>query len=397
MIRQPGKYKYPQLEIYKESLELKHLKRKTMIVNTIIFLSAILVSIFLYNIKAPQNTGISIILMFVVLLVINLAFYSYDDDHYNSLKISMYITTLGIYCISIVLIFMYPTPSVFTSLFLAYAITSIYQDYKSMLISNFALFISGTAFVLQFDEVFQTKGLLDPQQLIVLLFLTVFVLLLTLSSYILIKRKNFFYNQLAHIKESEIRNIILYNEISEIKNGKTFNSDEYYEALLKFSDKLSEKIGIDNVFSKKIMILRDIRNLSSSEVLAKHPDYTEEEIAEISNLELETHYKMRMLGLKSSQSLGVEVLRKEIFSESQFKSFKHVGDARYVKIISFVVFYCLLKVNKPYLKALDEEKIKDIFLNSEYFYRVDREIIQVYLDNSDVFDAIVKDHLEGSW
>lgn len=397
MIRQPGKYKYTQLEIYKESLELKHLKRKTIIVNIIILLSAVLVGMFLYQIKAPRNIGISTLLMFVVLLFTNLAFYSYDDDHYNSLKISMYITTLGIYSISIVLIFMYPTPSVFTSLFLAYAITSIYQDYKSMLISNFALFIAGSAFVLKFPDVFDIKGLQDAQHLIVLTFLIVFVLLLTLSSYILIKRKNFFYNQLAQIKESEIRNIILYNEVDEIKNGEAFNSEKYYEALLKFSDKLSEKIGIENVFSRKIEILRDIRSLTVTEVAEKYPEFTEDEIAEISNLELETHYKMRMLGLKSSQSLGVEVSRKEIFSESQFKSFKHVGDTRYVKIISFVVFYCLLKLDKPYLKALEEEKIKDIFLNSEYFYRVDREIINIYLENSDVFDTIIKDHLEGSW
>jgi hypothetical protein len=64
-------------------------------------------------------------------------------------------------------------------------------------------------------------------------------------------------------------------------------------------------------------------------------------------------------------------------------------------IIAFVTFYCLLKIDKPYLKELDEEKIKDILYNSEYFHRIDRDIIDIYLENNEVFDAIVKDHLEG--
>mgnify|MGYP000932139025 CR=1 FL=1 len=125
--------------------------------------------------------------------------------------------------------------------------------------------------------------------------------------------------------------------------------------------------------------------------------YSLEEIEMISQMEIEVNQKMKMIGLKSSQSFGVEVTKKEIFSETQFRSFKHFGDDRYVKIISFVVFYCLLKVNKPYLKALGEEKIKDILMNSEYFYRVDKDIINIYFENNEVFDTILEDHMEGSW
>lgn len=397
MIRQPSKYKYSQLETYKESLELLHLKRKTIIVNMIIILMAIIVGYFLITIDAGVTQIVTGISMFIGLLVVNLAFFSYDDDHYNSLKISMYITTLGVYSISLVLIFLYPTPSVFTSLFLAYAITSIYQDYKSMLLSNFALYMSGTILLIRFQDVFEITGQENPQIVLLIIFLTIFVSLLTLSSYILIKRKNFFYNQLAHIKESEIRNVELYYEIDQIKTGKSVDSDEYYKTLLLFSEELSKKIGIENVFTRKIMLLQDLKKLNMNEINEKYIEYTPHEIERLSLMEMELHKKMRMIGLKSSQSFGVEVTKKEIFSETQFRSFKHFGDHRYVKIISFVVFYCLLKIDKPYLKGLDEEKIKDILMNSEYFYRVDRDILKIYLDNNDVFDAIVKDHLEGSW
>jgi hypothetical protein len=134
-----------------------------------------------------------------------------------------------------------------------------------------------------------------------------------------------------------------------------------------------------------------------AEMIERYPDYTQEEINELRLLELTTAKKMSYIGLKASKSQGVEVSRKEIFSESQFKSFKHSGDHQYVKIISFVVFYCLLKIDKPYLKELDEDKIKDMLLNSEYFYLVDSDMMKIYLENNEVFDTVVNDILKGVW
>ena len=138
-----------------------------------------------------------------------------------------------------------------------------------------------------------------------------------------------------------------------------------------------------------------MKSLKIDDILEKYTEYNIGEINEIKFMELEVRKKMIMIGIKASKSHGIEVSRKEIFSESQFKSFKHFGDAHYVKIISFVVFYTLLKLDKPYLSALEEEKVKDILLNSEYFYRIDREIIDIYLENNMVFDTIVKDHMKG--
>lgn len=397
MIRQPGKYKYEQLETYKESLELKHLKRKTIIVNILLFIFAICTVFYMVEINKGLNSVLAVSLMFGTLLLMNLAFYSYDYDLYSSLKVAMYITTLGIYVISITLIFMFPTPSMFTSLFLAYAITSVYQDYKSIFISNTSLFIAGFALIVRFPDIYEVRGISDPQRIILLSFMIVFGLLLSLSSYILIKRKNFFYNQLAQIKESEIRNIILHDEVKKIRTNKDFKSEGYYEALEELSVELSKKIGIENIFMEKIELLKFLQSHSIVEALEKYPNYEENDLKELINMELNIHYKMRMIGLKASQSGGINVARKEIFSEEQFKSFKHFGDTRYIKIISFVVFYVLLKLDKPYLKALEEEKIKDIFINSEYYYRIDQDIRNIYLENNKVFDTIVKDYLEGAW
>ncbi|KFZ27253.1 MAG: hypothetical protein KQ78_00503 [Candidatus Izimaplasma bacterium HR2] len=395
MKQNTSKYQYAQLDSYKESLELAHLKFKTLIVNAIVFVLAGIVLYFMIELNVGTSAIVSTVTMFVILLIINFAFYSYDDDHYNNLKLAMYINTLGIYTIVITLILRFQTPSIFTALFLVYAITSIYQDFKTMMLSNFALFITGSLLILRFPEIFQLVENGDSQTFYVLVFLIVFVLLLSLSSYILIKRKTFFYNQLAQIKESEIRNMELLLEIQKINTNKNLDSEDYYSSLLEFSVELSKKIGISNIFDRKIKILRDMSTLTMQEILEKYPEYNKDEIIEMMNMELEINNKMRKIGIKSSQSHGIEVTRKEIFSESQFKSFNHQGDNSYVMIIAFVTFYSLLKIDKPYLKELDEEQIKDIFYNSEYFHRIDRDIIDIYLENYEVFDTIVKDHLEG--
>ncbi len=395
MKQKTEKHQFSQLEIYKESLELAHLKIKTKIFSLFVFILAGLVLYFLIQLGAGLGTILPTMIMFVVLLVINFAFYSYEEDLYNNLKISMYISTLGVYVIAVSLILQYQTPSMFTALFLAYAITSIFQEYKTMILSNFALFVCGTLLIVRFPDIFEIVGTTESQTFFILVFLIIFVLLLTLSSYILIKRKTFFYNQLAEIKESEVRNMELLMEIENIKTNSSLDSEEYYKSLKGFSVELSKKIGIENVFERKIELLKDLKIMKTTDILEKYTEYNSKEIEEIKMMELEVRKKMKMIGIKASKSFGIEVSRKEIFSESQFKSFKHFGDAHYVKIISFVVFYTLLKLDKPYLSALEEDKVKDILYNSEYFYRIDREIINIYLENNMVFDTIIKDHMKG--
>ncbi len=390
-------YKYKQLEIYKESLELRHIKTKTLVVNVLNVVFAVVVAFFLFRLDVESRTIFGVSFMFLMLLLINVGLYALADDLYNNLKLAMYVTTIGEYIIATTLIILFQTPSIFTSLFLAYAITSIYQENKVMLISNFSLFISGFLLALSFDQIFSIPGNTAIQNMFIIIFLLLFVMLLTLSSYILIKRKSFFYNHLAQIKESEVRNMDLLMEIEHIRTKQKLNSESYYKALERFSSELSKKIGIENVFARKIQLLRDLKKTNIGDLLEKYPEYTIEQINEIKNMELAVNTKMRNIGIKASKTKDIEVSRKEIFSESQFKSFKHTTDDTYVKIIAFVVFYVMLKTDKPYLKEMDEDQIKDMLQYSEYFYLIDRDVIDVYLNNNEVFDTVVSDLLKEEW
>lgn len=397
MERQENKYKYSQLETYKEVLELSHLKRKTLIVNILIVALSMLLLYFLFGQDVQPSQIYPALIVFVFMLLINIMFSSFEHDQFNNLKLAMYITVIGVYFAAIILIFKFETPSVFTVLFLAYAVTSIYQDYKSMLLSSILLFISGTFFVTRFSSIFSLVEATEPDTFLILVFLLVFVLLLTLSSYILIKRKTFFYNQLASIKEAEIRNIDLMNEVALAKTSKEPDYSSYYKSLESFSKELSKKIGVDDLFGRRIEMLKELKTKNLNELVEKYPEFDIVEIKELKLMEFEVNDKMTKLATKASKSKDIFVTKKEIFNEAQFKSFSHYGDTNYSRIISFAVFYTLLKVDKPYLKAIDEATLKDILYNSEYFHRVDRSIINVYLENNEVFDTIVNDYLKGGW
>ena len=86
----------------------------------------------------------------------------------------------------------------------------------------------------------------------------------------------------------------LFYEVDKIKTGKTLKSEEYYKELSKFSTELSKKIGIENVFSRKIELLRDLKKYNINKILEKYTEYSLEEIEMISQMEIEVNQKRRI-------------------------------------------------------------------------------------------------------
>ena len=187
MLRQENKYKYGQLEHFKEVLELGHIKRKMLVVNIIIILFSGVLLYFAFGQDIDGSLVYPSILILAIVLILNAGFYQLDNDLYSNLKLAMYMTIIGLYVTANILVFNFLTPSVFTVLFLTYAVVAIYQDLKAMILSSSLLFISGFLLVAGQPKIFSATG--DQQIIYVQSFLLIFVLLLTLSSYILIKRK----------------------------------------------------------------------------------------------------------------------------------------------------------------------------------------------------------------
>ena len=394
LLKNRFRYQYQQLNTYKEQLELQHLRVKTIIVNVINILFALLVFYFFTVLKITTNKLVIVELLFGIQLLINLYLYAQSEDQYNNLKLSLYVNTLFEYVIAVTLIFIFQTPSVFTLLFLAYATTAIYQDSKVTLLSNISIFFAGLLLTINYPLVFKTTGTTTYQEMLIVIYLFLYIILLSISSYIIIKRKSFFYNNLAKIKESEVRNIRLMAEIGRIAGNEHFQGTEYYSSLQRFFTEVCKKIGIENIFTRKINLLKDLEYKLPAELIAKYPEYTVERLQELEEMRLAVMSKFHHLAVKASKVGEVAFNKKEQFSEALFQSFKHPTDEQYVKIIAFSVFYVLLKTDKLFLKEFDEEKIRDILMNSEYFYLIDSKIFQIYQDNYQVFDMIVQDVLK---
>jgi hypothetical protein len=395
MANKEQKHQFYQLDIFKQELEKVHLRRKTLIVNITLFVLIAFVVSFVLIEGIPFSKIAVTLLIYGFLLFFTLLFTSIKSDEHTNLYILMYSTIISIYGIAITMILEFETPSVFTILFLAYALTTIYQDVKAMLLSSTLMFLIGGMIIIQNPDVLIMAASGDPQIFYVLTFLIVFILLLTLSSFILIKRKTFFYNQIASIKESEIRNIRLLRDLQNKSMDHGFSLEQYYDSLLEFSKHLSKKIGVEDLFGRRIKLLEDLKKYTQIEIEEMYHDFNSEEIESIKKLAFEVDDKMFNTAMKASKSNNITVDKKEIFNESLFKSMNHIGDSTYTKIISFAIFYTLLKINKPYLNRLSEEEIKHIISNSEYYYLIDKDIVSIYIDNSEVFDAIVQDVLNG--
>ncbi|TVP96324.1 MAG: hypothetical protein EA374_01645 [Acholeplasmatales bacterium] len=382
---------HPVIIKEQEAIELEYLRKKLYIVNGIMLIMAAPLFWLLHHLQVPGQSISVFGLIFGLYFIINLAFFAYED-YFNSLKLSIYTSALTIYALAIALIIEIQTPSMFTVLFLAYAIVSIYQDRKIALLNSLLLLSVGSLFVTFYPETFRGSGDYLAQQIYLYTFLVIFVSLLSTASSILIKRKMYFYRQLAVVKETELRMINLIFDLKKQAQSAASHQEDYYEKVHEFTVELSEKINMDNIFIEKIDIIRKLHEgRSKQEILAHHPNHTEESLIELERLVLNEDSRLKNLAYKISQAADVHISRKELYAESHVKTLKKTFDSNYTKIIAFSSLYTLLRIDNPIHKGLDPENIKRCLTETDFYHMMDAKIIDIYRKNTDVLEKIHDD------
>ena len=216
--------------------------------------------------------------------------------------------------------------------------------------------------------------------------------MLSVSSYIIMKEKSFFYNQISNSKEIEYRNINLFLSLRK-KAGKE-NKDlmDYYTKADAFLKAFSKKIELPNIFEEKINILKDMENnLSYKELEKKYPDYSKVDFDRLKKLLISNHNILSKIAVKMSKTKDLDIKRREIFSATHFKSFNKPFEPTDIKIIAFVIFYVALKKGITGMDNLSSEDIYNTIMNTDYYYYIDSRIMKIYQENPDVFDAIISD------
>ncbi len=386
------KYAFSEIEQYREYLEIKNLRGKNYIVSGVFFVMLILTVVYMIITKFATTTIIPVALGYVLLLIINFVLISYGDKDYSYLKINKYISTLGVFSIATAMIMVFQSPSVIPLLFVAYCVCAIYQDINVMIISDIYFLFTIVLIVINYPDLLLVQNSTTGNYFSITLFSILFLIMLSISAYIIMKEKSFFYNQISKSKEVEYRNIDLLIKLKHQTNKEDKEILKYYDRTNEFLKAFSEKIELPNIFEEKISILKDLEaEIEESALLEKYPDYTREDFARLKKLLISNRNILSRTAVKVSKTKEADVKKREIFSATHFKSFNKQADTTETKIIAFVIFYVSLKKGLLGIDKISAEDIYNTITNTDYFYYIDSRVMKIYQDNSEVFDAIISD------
>ncbi|MFA5007342.1 MAG: hypothetical protein WC509_07725 [Candidatus Izemoplasmatales bacterium] len=391
MKREPVRV-FPETEEYREMLEIKHLRSKNHLVIAILTAGALITILYTALAAYPLVYVLSLAVAFLALILLNLTCLAYGRENVRFNQLNKYVTTFGVFSVAVAMIFIFRSPSMLSLLFIAYAIAAFYQDRKVMFISNVSLLFTFLALMTNYRAFFAVENASAENDFGLFFFVIVFITLLTISQYIMIKQKGFFYNQIALSRETEFRNIEFMIDAGEKATKTTIDAKGYFAATEAFAAALSARIGVPDALGGKLSVLRELEAGETREtILERHPDETAASLSRLSDLLFTGCHKLRKVAIKIGRVRAVDVHRREIFSETQFKTFNHPSDTLEIKIIAFAIFYAALKRGSAGMRPLSETEIYDAIVHSDYYYYNDPGVMRIYRENNAVFDAIARD------
>jgi len=383
---------FPGIAEYREMLEIRHLRSKNHFVIMILAVGALLTILYTSLAGYDPVYVLSLSIAFSALILLNLTCLAYGRENVLFNQLNKYVTTFGVFSVAVAMIFIFRSPSMLSLLFIAYAIAAFYQDRKVMLISNVSLLFTFLALMTNYRDFFTVENASAENDFGLFFFVIVFISLLTISQYIMIKQKGFFYNQIAISRETEFRNIEFMIDAGEKATGRTIDAAGYFAAVEAFAAALSAKIGVPDALGGTLAVLREIEAGEPCErIAARHPGQTPESLSRLADLLFTGRHKLRKVAIKIGRVRAVDVHRREIFSETQFKTFNHPSDTLEIKIIAFSIFYAALKRGSAGMRPLTEAEIYDAIVHTDYFYYNDPAVMRIYRENNAVFDAIARD------
>ncbi|MBN2877351.1 MAG: hypothetical protein JXL85_06850 [Bacilli bacterium] len=385
-------YAFAEIEQYREYLEIKNLRGKNAIVSGVFFAILIMTVVYMIIAKYPAGTIIPLSVGFLLILIISFVFSAYGEEDYSYLKVSKYILTLGMFSIVTAMVIIFQSPSIIPLLFVVYCVCAIYQDIKVMVISNIYFLFTIIFIVTNYPNLLLTQNNTTGSHFSISFFSILFLVMLSISSYIIMKEKSFFYNQISKSKEMEYRNIDLLLKLKHQTDKEDKEIEGLYTQTNEFLKAFSEKLEVPNIFEEKIKILIDLENaVDYKEILERNPEYSLLDIHRLNQLRISNRTALNRIAIKVSKTKTVDIKRREIFSATHFKSFNKQTDGIEIKIIAFVIFYVALKKGLLGLDKISDDEIFNTITNTDYYYYIDSRVMRIYEENSEVFEAIISD------
>ena len=385
-------YGFSEIEQYREYLEIKSLRGKNIIVSAVFFVLFVLTVVYMALSNDPFSRIFPIGSAYLILLISNFVFTAYGELDNAYLKINKYISTLGMFSIATAMIIIFQSPSMIPLLFIAYCICAIYQDVKVLIISDIYFLFTMLFIVISYPELLSIANPANSNNFSITLFSILFLVMLSISAYIIMKEKSFFHNQISNSKEVEYRNIDLLLKLRKKTKKEDRLQQEYYDRTNEFFKAFSEKLEIPNIFEEKIEILKALeKGTSKEEILKTYPDFKDEDLIRLRKLLIQQRDELNRIAVKIYKSKQTDIKKREIFSSTHFKSFNKQTDTTEIKVLAFVIFYVSLKKGLLGIEQLTNEAIFQTITETDYYYYIDSRVMKIYQENADVFDAIISD------
>ncbi|MBN2696075.1 MAG: hypothetical protein JXR38_00880, partial [Bacilli bacterium] len=173
---------FSEIQDYREALETRHLRTKNHFVIAAMFALMILSLTYMLVTDYPIFQTISLHVGYLLVIVFNIAILAYGKDNFRFYQLNKYVTTLGMYSLAIVTVFIFQSPSAITALFIAYAISAYYQDLKIVLIGNVFLLFAVVMFMLNYPEYLNMENSNPEDKIGIAVFFVAFISILTISS-----------------------------------------------------------------------------------------------------------------------------------------------------------------------------------------------------------------------
>ncbi len=381
---------HPAVLEQREIIEREYLAKKATFANAMFILLAALMFVLLQLYDASSTLKWTYGLFFVFLAALNFVMYVYGE-YRDNVKLCVYLNALAMYMGVSGVMMEIRNVSAFALLFLTYAVVAAYQERKTTIINHMAFLFIGLVTVHRFPGILMLAPTAIGERVTIYVLLTVFTALMFAASSVMIRKQMFYYDQLAKIKEMDLRMIGTVEDYVKQYRNKEPDRTRYFRVLRRFTEALAKKMDIENVFEERIDIIEALEKMPETEVLKKYPEYSLEEIKELGRFSFETDGKLRALLFKIGQTEALSLPKEDIYTDTPLRTLSFHTDSHYAQIIAFSVFYVLLKKGAFHTEPLTDEQIADVLSNTDFAHLVHSRILDVYIENKDVFDNIFRD------
>lgn len=379
-------------------MQMVDLKKRIVFVNTVIFISNFIATLILIVNKMQFIDFLHIVFpVFVLNLLISYAVLINKDSN-EQLHLAMYISIIGTIVVMIGIFLNVKSPATYMLIYLAIAIISVFRDKMAVGLGYLLIFIFGSIINFMYYEYIIT-GSLDSKfaSLMPYLYegiLIIILLVQTVRTFYNYKEIDNLYKKLEIQKQLELKyHKTIFSFISDrlelVSYTDNYINDETKERLGKYLDLFNNSFFIKEDLHQKLNRYLDLQIYKSpNKVLGKRlRSYFLKK--ELNHFEEMSTYKLTKI---LSLILSITYKNQDYINLDDIKNyeflFRNPDMTLETKIIGFIILYEHLRNHKAYFNNLSHEQILTYFKTNEAKEIFDKEILQFFIENEELFNNI---------